>query len=79
VDGDTYSYKAEAAFETRRGDLYFVERSIINYAALDGYAVIAWVTGGTGRYAGATGWLVSFANQANTYVRWAGEICYADE
>lgn len=79
VDATTYSFAADAVFETNHGELFLEERSIVNFAAPDGIAVVANILGGTGRYEGATGWLVIFANFEGTLSRWAGEVCWPED
>ena len=61
---DTVVGLNEAVIETSHGKIYLDVRAIIYWGAPDGGAANANVTGGTGRYEGATGWLA--------YVTWAG-------
>ena len=76
VVDDTYAFTNYGVIETAQGELYFVERSIADFAAPDGFAVHMNVSGGTGRYEGATGWMGSFDNFEGTATRMGGEVCW---
>ena len=67
----------DSVFETNHGDIYTEERGILNFFAPDGYAAHIGVTGGTGRYEGATGWMTGtliFIFEESGML--TGEICW---
>jgi hypothetical protein len=51
---------ASVVFHDRRGDLFCTEDFAFNPAADQSFGVICQITGGTGRWAGATGYLVGY-------------------
>jgi hypothetical protein len=48
-----------AVFETQRGTLFTQESGVWHWGAEEGWATHANITGGTGHYEGATGWIAS--------------------
>ena len=70
-----------STIETNHGELFLDERLIFHTEALNGFAVHSNVTGGTGKYEGAIGWMVSyleFTEKKSTGLL-RGEICFPDE
>lgn len=69
-----------SVIETAHGELFLEDRAIFAPDAPEGFALHSNVTGGTGRYEGATGWLAY-------YLEWAagnegimrGEICVPED
>jgi hypothetical protein len=72
----TWTFTNYAVIETPHGKIYFLERSIADFAAPNGFAFHANVTGGTGRYEGATGWLGAFDSFEGGAGRTGGEVCW---
>ena len=79
VVDDTYAFTNYGVIETKQGELFFTELSVADFAAPDGFAMHANVTGGTGRYEGATGWMAYCGNFEGTDIKWVGEVCWPDE
>ena len=74
-----YAYTMHGVIETKQGEIFFVERSIADYEAPDGFGVHINVLGGSGRYEGATGWMAYFGNFEGTFNRFGGEVCWPEE
>jgi hypothetical protein len=79
VGGDTVAGLQDAILETTHGDLQIRESVIVDWGAPDGFAVHAKIVGGTGKYEGATGWMVSHGNLEGDFLRYGGEICWPEE
>jgi len=79
VSDGHWTFTNYGVIETKQGELFFTERSVADFAAPDGFAVHMNVTGGTGRYEGATGWMAYSGNFEGTNIKWVGEVCWPDE
>lgn len=84
ADGTAGVLDIDDVFETKRGDIYGEERGIINFLAPDGYAAHIAVTGGTGSYVGANGWLTGtlvFGAEIGAPIggKLVGEICWTGD
>jgi len=79
VVDDTWAFTNYGVFETTQGEVFFRERTIVDFEAPDGRAVHINVLGGTGRYEGATGWMAYFDNFAGEFTTWGGEICWPED
>jgi len=67
-------------FETNNGDINAKEHGITNFDAFGSYAASIAVTGGTGMYEDATGWMtgtLTFGKKAGGTL--AGEICWSGD
>ena len=64
---------AIAVFETRRGKLFTQEAGVWHWGAVEGWATHALITGGTGHYDGATGWVASAGSW--DLMGLVGEVC----
>ena len=76
---DAWAFTNYGVIETKQGELFFRERSMADFEAPDGFVVHINVTGGTGRYEGATGWMAYFDNFAGNSTTWGGEVCWGDK
>jgi hypothetical protein len=68
--------RANDIIETNHGNITAEERGIVNFFASEGYVAHLSVTGGTGKYENAVGWLsvtLVFMNEVGGLV--TGEIC----
>jgi len=79
-DDGTFINITVSVLETKHGELFFDDRAITAPDAPEGFVLHSNVTGGTGRYEGATGWLAYYLEylEGNEGIM-RGEICYADE
>jgi len=74
VDDTTLVFIDDVVIETNHGEIFVEERGVVHLGAPDGYVIHANITGGTGRYEGATGWwgnVTSYTGKSTM----SGEIC----
>lgn len=70
----------ESVLQTAHGDIYSVDRAIVAPGAPEGFAQHSTITGGTGRYEGVTGWIVTYFEWVEDYNgRLVGEICWPED
>jgi hypothetical protein len=74
VDDTTLVFADDAVIETEHGEIFMEERGVIHLYAPDGLVIHANITGGTGRYEGATGWWGNVGSSRRSTLE--GEICY---
>lgn len=79
IDGwDIWSCWNLSVFETRHGDLITQGNDYVNVNAYDTYGTFSstfFVVDGTGKFAGATGWLGAIGNELTEKGILRGEIC----
>lgn len=75
-DETTFVFVDDVVIETEHGEIFAEERVIRHKGAPDGPVIHANITGGTGRYEGATGWygVISWSVGEEGYLD--GEMCY---
>jgi hypothetical protein len=64
---------AISVFETKKGTLFTQETNVWHYDEMEGWGAHSSITGGTGRYDGATGWLAAAGSWDSMAL--VGEIC----
>jgi hypothetical protein len=64
---------ALGAIETNRGDLYLEDITTIHWGVPNAVVAILNITGGTGKYDGATGWFGAIDDGEHGWVQ--GEVC----
>lgn len=65
-----------SVMETNRGDVYADDMELGNLNAPDGWVFHHAVTGGTGKYEGATGWLAGWFSWETFRGKIGGKICW---
>ncbi len=76
--GTAAAFNIVSIIETNRGTLYTESRELVNYLAADGFVAHEAVTGGTGKYEGATGWLAAWLSFDPAGGNIGGQICTPD-
>jgi hypothetical protein len=74
VDDTTLVFADDVIIETNHGEIFVEERGVIHLNAPGGLVIHANITGGTGRYQGATGWWGNVGSSQRSTLE--GEICY---
>ena len=64
---------AISVFETKRGTLFTQETEVWHWGEAEGWGAHYSVTGGTGKYAGATGWMAAAGSYDSMTL--VGELC----
>ena len=65
-----------SVMETNQGEIYSDDMELGNLNAPDGWVFHHAVTGGTGRYEGASGWLVGWLSWETSRGKIGGKICW---